>query len=276
LCSPTAYGQGAYDLFYIGSSMPITDESGTNLLHGSSESPGCLVQIIQVTDTNNPVQPPFNLDGTVNTNILLLNSNAVTAIGAFASPDLARPGAFAHQAAKPSSGTKLYARIFNAANMYDATYYADSAVYTVSSDEDIDAAIPPTTNSLDMTDSDGDGLIDRMERYYGSSTVSADSDGDGMTDGEEKRAGTDMLDNSSFLAVGKITVVGDDVVVEWESSPGVPYEIEYTENIVGGESEFNGISSVIVADSALTQVTLYGAASSTNSRQFRVILADQR
>lgn len=274
--SPVASGQGAYDLFYIGTSVPIADETGTNVLFGNSDAPGCLVQVIQVTTPQNIIEPPFNPDGTANSSVQLLNSNAVTAIGVLASPDLDRPGAFAYQGAKPASGTKMFVRVFNAADMFDATHYADSDIYTMVSDQDIDAVVPATTNAIDFGDSDGDGLADHLEDHQGSNKFSADSDGDGMTDGEERRARTDMLDSNSYLSVDKISVVGSDIVIEWNSQPGVRYEIEYTEDIAGGESKFNGISKVIVAQSTLTQVTLNNAASSTNSRQFRVILAEPR
>jgi hypothetical protein len=52
-------------------------------------------------------------------------------------------------------------------------------------------------------DSDGDGLTDAEEEFYGTDPNNPDTDGDGYTDFEEVRAGTDPLDPNSYpSAVG--------------------------------------------------------------------------
>ncbi|HEY8240921.1 MAG TPA: thrombospondin type 3 repeat-containing protein, partial [Kiritimatiellia bacterium] len=106
--------------------------------------------------------------------------------------------------------------------------------------------------------------------------LAADSDGDGMKDGDEKRAGTDMLNASSYLVVGDVNVVGKDVVVTWDSVPGVKYEVEYSDDLTGGEPSFNCVSAVITAYGTTTQTTIPNGATNSGVRQFRVILAEGR
>ena len=57
-------------------------------------------------------------------------------------------------------------------------------------------------NLLGGTDSDGDGMSDDFEKFYGfnpnnPSDAGTDSDGDGLTNGQEFKAGTNPLDPNS-------------------------------------------------------------------------------
>ena len=259
------------NLFYIGATEPICDETGSNKLYGTATEPGCLVQIILVTNTNDPAPPPFNPDGTVNTNVVLYEEGTAC-IGDLTSPADPNPGVYSKVATALTGQTRIVARAFNASDIYDATYYGDSPVFTNGSASKFAVNIDATTNALDNTDSDGDGLIDRWERYMGTSVGSVDSDGDGMSDGEEKRAGTDALSDASHLTINAMYRNGNDLVVEWPSVAGKRYEVEYVDGLVDSVDGFGGISTLVTAYGSVSQVTITGALEGSDSRQFRVIL----
>jgi hypothetical protein len=97
-----------------------------------------------------------------------------------------------------------------------------------------------------LFDSDGDGLADRYETWWGSwqsgtntgsNPNDADSDDDGQGDGDEVVAGVDPNNGASYFAVDSVTGVSTaGVVVTWNAVSGRTYRIEYAEGSVGASS----------------------------------------
>lgn len=60
----------------------------------------------------------------------------------------------------------------------------------------------PTVAFEPVSDSDGDGLDDIVEGFYGTDIHNRDSDGDGMSDGEEVRTGQNPLGEGTLFSFG--------------------------------------------------------------------------
>ena len=141
---------------------------------------------------------------------------------------------------RPEAGTRIFARVFNAPNPAEATFYADSDVVEVTS---IDAAVTVRfgpMKPLDAADDDGDGLANSWEQLLGiDDRATSDYDGDGMSDLHEMLAGTAPDDKNSKLAFRlvrseestQVRGVGEpatrSVRVKWQSVPGKTYRLEY-------------------------------------------------
>ncbi len=76
-------------------------------------------------------------------------------------------------------------------------------------------------------DSDGNGILDNWEIQNGGLGInlSVDSDGDGSSNLEEYYAGTSAIDPNSYLKAKITDIAGGGVNFEWESVPGVIYQI---------------------------------------------------
>lgn len=82
-------------------------------------------------------------------------------------------------------------------------------------------------------DTDDDGLSDTNEVHvYGTDATDSDTDGDRQIDGHEVLAGTDPLDDASFLRVDDIRSAASPggAVVEWPSATGRSYRITVATN----------------------------------------------
>ena len=141
---------------------------------------------------------------------------------------------------RPAAGTKLFARVFNAPNPAEATFYADSAVVEVGSNATALAFTFGALRALDSADADGDGLENSWEQLLGiDDRLTDDYDGDGMSDLHEMWAGTAPDDPDSKLsfqlvrreATPVVLAEGEEptrpVRVKWQSVPGKTYRLEY-------------------------------------------------
>jgi hypothetical protein len=273
LCAAGA-ARAQFSALHIGTTRPVLDETGSNTVWGSAMEPGCLVQIILAPAVGNP-EAPFNPDATLNTNAVTIVGGE-TRIGMLTSPRFARPGLFGATLNNPipASGTKLFVRVFNAANPYDATHYADSPVYTLGG-SDLDAEIGATTNVLDMADDDGDGLNNRWERYYGSDVANADSDGDHVSDADEHRAGTDLVNQGSHLAFKKVRKqAAGGLTLSWQSVPGKKYRVEFADSLTEDDGEFYPLTGPLPATGTSSEFTIPDAYLDAANRQFRIVVIE--
>jgi hypothetical protein len=167
-------------------------------------------------------------------------------------------------------------RVFNAPDIYSATYYGDSPLHTVNTTSKYVVSIRATTNELSAADSDGDGLIDRLEHYFGANMYDADSDDDGTTDGAEYRARTSPTSADSVLVLSSTVMSnGRDVTLTWPSVEGVRYEIDVTDDLTKGDDVYYTVSGIINGQDGTTSITLYNILSPDYpNRAFRVHLVE--
>ena len=99
------------------------------------------------------------------------------------------------------------------------------------------AAAPTPGPSAAPADSDGDGLPDAWESFYGldphnPNDAVLDSDGDHLTNWQEFRIGTDPRDPASALRLGiALAPGGTTVLLSFPAVAGVAYELEYAETL---------------------------------------------
>ncbi len=164
-----------------------------------------------------------------------------------------------------TKATKLFARVFNRETRELSSFYGDSAVYTnptavygVFSFE-VSAAQQP----LDPGDGDADGLNNSWEKSLGSNPNLDDTDEDGVSDGHEFRAGTELLDDQSFLAMIRVLPsAGGHLRVEWDSVAGKSYQLQYAPSEMLDDSlVFSNVNAAVTAADASAHTIVTNGAS---------------
>lgn len=203
--------------------------------------------LIQILDVSAGVYPP-------DTNGVPHPSNSVvlaTRIGEGVDPQLTISGMSSgsidsYDRGDPSkTNFFILARVFNKPTLDDASFYADSQmfnvpVYGTDSYKVFFPFVQATTNELDTSDSDDDGLSRSWEKSYGTDSDNPDTDNDGMIDGHEIRAGTDPLDVDSLLIMVKLQPhTGNNLLLTWDSVPGKTYQVQYVEALTNNATFVN-------------------------------------
>lgn len=155
----------------------------------------------------------------------------------------------------------VMARVFNKPTLDESSFYADSQVFNVpfsgAGYKTFFPNIIATTNELDASDADDDGLSRSWEKSYGTDPDSSDTDNDGMIDGHEIRAGTNPLDGDSLLIMVKLQPhTGNNVLLTWDAVPGKTYQVQFIEAFTD-DAVFSNVNAVVTAagDTASTVVT---------------------
>jgi len=237
----------------IGTLNPIVDEWGTPLrgtdpwswYWGIDVVEGDVVQVILALD--GVIHDP-EIDGTPHPrDIVLANSR----IGLGVSPLLPNSGLFSCSLSpRPSHGSKLYVRAFNASSLEEATHYGNSQLFSVSTIE-----FQTFWVDIESTDRllDPDGLGSLGNPPGGETEI--DTDMDGVSNDDEIAAGTNPYGAWSFLGVERMTRVGGATVLEWSSVPGRTYVVE---KCGADGQEFTAVGSV-VATGDVTPMSLANA-----------------
>lgn len=256
----SSFGQAPMVSQTVGVATPIVNEFG-RMLKGTESAAdefslpvveGDLVQILQATD--GAIYPPDTSGQPHSNNVVLVN----TRIGQGMSPGLPESGKFGFQLSpRPGGNSRIFVRVFNAATLDEASFYADSELFTVKSwkNEVFLADITATTIPLDVNDTDGDGLQNSWERSYGTDASVADTDQDGFTDAEEVLAGTDVLDAESFLGIERAYREGHALVLQWVSTAGRTYRVEFTPTAFWEHPAYEEVG-VVVASGGVTQYSI--------------------
>ncbi len=119
-------------------------------------------------------------------------------------------------------------------------------------------------------DSDGDGMIDGWEFYYGLDPLNAgdrnlDLDGDGFANIDEYVAATRPVDANAYLAISsQDRTLSSGTEISWEASTGVAYRLMFSTNLLATPAfvarppytNLTGSGTMTVTD---TQVEAHGA-----------------
>lgn len=252
---------------YVGNAVPVLDPWG-NPMAGSND-PALADQRARVEIRFAPdgIAFPPAVDGSPHPlNPLLDSTNGVAGIGQNTSA--ADSGLFGVALSeRPPAGTRIFARVFNAPTIEEATFYADSTPVAVPAQGHTLTLVFGPTLPLDPNDDDGDGLNNSWERLLGTDPTNPDSDGDGMSDYEEWRAGTDPLDAKSNLSFREVAreqgtpgpLDATDVTtirVVWQAVPGKTYQLQHAAMLADGH-EFTDIGGEMLAADDESEVEMW-------------------
>ena len=290
--APRAEAQGLTTPLWVGNLSAIRDEFG-EILPGHAAAPGAFVELLWAPSNTIYAPAPDGQPHALNPPV----SNGVSAIGRLIAPWLQQSGRFSISLAdpRPKSG-QFFVRVFNKPTREASSFYADSAILTISSNIEYWANIGSTTNALDPADDDGDGLNNSWEKTYGSDPNDPDSDRDGITDGEEHslganptladtdgdgvidghelRAGTSLIDKNSYLGLAALQPHASDLLIRWASVTGRQYQVEGADSLLN--PAFSNLTDVIAASTG-TQTTalIPNALDGAPPRIIRVRLVEQ-
>jgi len=231
----------------VGNGDPVLDEygrpmGGSNLSVDAAERSRVEVR----TSTDSIIRPP-SITGVAHPYNPLLSTDSVGGMGM----NTVRPnsGLFCMVLSnRPPAGTKIFARVFNAPTLEEASFYADSEMSDAPASGTSLSLTFSTATPLDDGDDDGDGLNNSWEKAMGTDApggVSPDDwDGDGMLDLHEMLAGTGGTDPDSLLSfrttegaapapLGEGETVSRPVRVRWQSVPGKRYQLQYVPTLLG-------------------------------------------
>ncbi len=246
------------------SQTPVVDEFGQTLVR---ENGGDLVQFLEV---NGQVLPPAYTGEPDPANTLLYTS----AIGEGVIKRTWTEGLFAAAINPvPAENTPIVARVFNAPTLAEASFYADSQIFTTYQETVFYPVFTATTNPIDPRDDDLDGLNNSWEKSLGTNPLLADTDGDGLNDYHEFLAGTSPTDMQDVLAMVQLVPEGSHMRVQWDSVPGKRYQLQVADPGLGDPGyAFSNVNQVVeaVADTCSTVVT--NAAEESGRQLFRIKL----
>jgi len=187
--SPAAPAQ-FYRPFFVWTSAALQDETGyllrgTNpMREGWDGRVGDLLQVINVGG-DGEINPPDPSGQPTGDDTVLTSTH----IGIGVRHSAQDTGRFCFQVGRPPE-TDIYARVFNASTLEEATFYGDSTVFPFFDSRSKDFAVDDfeltaADQPLDTADDDGDGLNNSWEKSRGTAVDDPDSDADGLLDGEE-------------------------------------------------------------------------------------------
>ena len=112
-------------------------------------------------------------------------------------------------------------------------------------------------NLLGGPDSDGDGMSDDFEAFFGVSDPNVDTDNDGLTNLDEFKVGTNPLDVLSGLRITAVAKNGNDFIVTFATAlAGKSYRLERKDALTDMMwSSINGVSDLTPTSTGSGQIT---------------------
>jgi hypothetical protein len=247
-------------LLYVGNLEPVRDQYGRMMI-GSHLSAGAtnrsLVEIRAPTD--GIIRPP-STNGAAHPYNPLLSADSVGGMGM--NTATSDSGLFCMVfPSRPTPGKKIFVRAYNAPTVAEASFYADSAIAVISSNDASLVVVFGVAKPLNSGDDDADGLNNSWEKALGTADrLTDDYDGDGMLDLHEMLAGTSPTDPGSLLEFkfirreagpaladkGEDEEEGHSVRMRWQSVPGRRYQLQFLPNLLG-EQVIVPIGEVVTA-----------------------------
>ena len=285
LSAACAWGEVVSPL-YVGNLVPVLDQNGRIMAGSCRSADAAFRSRVEVrTVIGGGIVPPA-ADGTAAEINPLLTPNSVCGIGYGASTTnsglfcLAIPN-------RPPAGTKIFARVFNAPTVAEASFYADSRLGVAQAGSKTSVVLTfGAAQPLDPGDADGDGLNNSWEKALGiNDRLTADYDGDGMSDLQEMRAGTNPKDAGALLAFRSIREESSAALrradgaavqtmrVSFQVVPGKSYQLEFSPSICN--PAFIPAGGVVTAAEGETEIDMLAEIpADAPAGLFRVVLSE--
>jgi hypothetical protein len=284
LASACAWGEVVAPL-YVGNLIPALDQNG-RVLTGSNRSADaakrCRVELRLAP--NAKIQPPA-ATGEAQVDNPLVSPSSVGGIGM--NTGTTNSGLFCMVFPnRIEQGTKVFARVYNAPTLEEASFFADSNIAAAPAKNKTSLALTfGAAQPLDSGDADGDGLNNSWEKALGiNDRLTSDYDGDGMSDLQEMRAGTNPRDAGALLAfrsireetsMARANADGTAIKtmrVRFQTVPGKSYQLQFASTLVGAQT-FLPAGDVVTAAADESEIDLLvELPAGSVSGMFRVVL----
>mgnify|MGYP003590584445 CR=1 FL=1 len=189
---------------------------------------------------------------------------------------------------RPTPGTQVYARVFNAPTLAEATFYANTDLRAVPTLDESLVLSFEKARPMDPGDDDLDGLNNSWEQVLGTyDRLTPDYENDGMPDLNEMLAGTDPTRAQSKLAfqlvrrdtapapLGEGGAMIKPVRVKWQSVPGKRYQLEFVPTLLGAPV-FLPVGDIVTADEGETEIEMLVDVEDADAGTFRVRLVQEQ
>ena len=255
---------GIVSPLYVGNTVPALDQFGRPMKGSNRSAEAANRAVVEIRVAQRGIRPPA-ANGAPHEENPLATPTSVGGMGmntAYANDSGLFCMVFPNRL---PAGTKIFARVYNAAKVSEASFYADSSIAVVRSNATSLVLAFGAAQPLDTGDADGDGLNNSWEKALGTDgCLTADFDEDGVSDRDEFAAGTDLRDDAShfkFEAIGRDpgaakALAGSQAMrVRFQAVPGQRYQVEFAGSLAGAQA-FAPVGEVVTAEPGETQIEM--------------------
>lgn len=237
---------------YVCNLSPVTDEFN-RVMKGNATDSRANQNLVEIrVAPNGQIYSP-DVDGSAHIANSLI---ATSGIGQNTSPKSQNTGLFcAVLVQRPATGTKLFARVYNAPTVEEASFYVDSAVVDspVASQSMIEFVFG-SAQPFDSADDDNDGLCNSLEKSLGSNPALADSNNDGISDLVSFLAGIDPTSATAGIYFDDVefAIADGQVAFTWNSAESRRYQVVMTDSLT--DTNFVNVGSEIIAEGSTSGI----------------------